>query len=96
MRLGQIEGVERTEAGFFEGREVTLVEFDPQRLALRDLVRNALARQCADCVYTATPGDKAAAESVAEGRRVGLLDAPHSSKDGAPMAMVARTTAGPS
>lgn len=75
MRLGQIEGVERTEAGFFEGREVTLVEFDPQRLTLPDLVREAVARQCADRVYTTTAGDKTLAEGVVKDRLVGLLDA---------------------
>ena len=75
MRLGQIEGVERTEAGFFEGREVTLVEFDPQRLTLPDLVREAVARKCADRIYTRTAEDKTLAEGVVKDRHVGLLDA---------------------
>jgi len=75
MQLGQIEGVERTEAGYFEGREVTLVEFNSQRVALPDLVKAMLARQCADRIYTATPIDKSSAETVVAGRRVGLLDA---------------------
>lgn len=74
MQLGQIDGVERTEAGFFEGREVTLVEFDPQRVSLPDLVRAAQARECADRIYAATPTDKSSAEAVAAGRRVGLLN----------------------
>ncbi len=75
MWLGQIEGVERTEAGFFEGREVTLVEFDPHRLTLPDLVREAVARQCADRIYTTTAVDKTLAEGAVKGHRVGLLDA---------------------
>ena len=75
MQLGQIDGVERTEAGFFEGREVTLVEFDPQRVTLPDLVKAALARHCADRIYAATPMDKSAAEAVAPGRQVKILNA---------------------
>ncbi len=41
MKLGQIEGVVRTEAGFFKGREVTLVEYAPERIALEALARQA-------------------------------------------------------
>ncbi|MBA2436441.1 MAG: hypothetical protein H0V54_15410 [Chthoniobacterales bacterium] len=41
MKLGQIEGVIRTEAGFFQGHEVTLVDFDPQRISLEQLAREA-------------------------------------------------------
>jgi len=37
MKLGQIEGVVRTEAGFFKGREVTLVEYAPGQVSLEDL-----------------------------------------------------------
>lgn len=75
MQLGQIEGVRRTEAGFYEGREVTLVEYDPQRLALADLIKQAMERRCADRIYTVTPEDEAVAETVADHRRVGPLDA---------------------
>jgi hypothetical protein len=41
MKLGQIEGVVRTEAGFIGGREVTLVEYAPDRIQLDDLARQA-------------------------------------------------------
>ena len=51
MKLGQIEGVVRTEAGFFKGREVTLVEYAPERIALEDLVRQARQADVADAVY---------------------------------------------
>ena len=34
MKLGQIEGVVRTEAGYFQGQEVTLVEYEPARISL--------------------------------------------------------------
>jgi len=51
MKLGQIEGVVRTEAGFFKGREVTLVEYAPERIALEDLARQARQAGVADAVY---------------------------------------------
>ena len=51
MKLGQIEGVVRTEAGFFNGREVTLVEYAPERLALKDLARLAKQAGVADAVH---------------------------------------------
>ncbi len=51
MKLGQIEGVVRTEAGFFKGREVTLVDYAPERVALEDLARQAKQAGVADTVY---------------------------------------------
>lgn len=51
MKLGQIEGVVRTEAGYFKGREVTLVEYAPERLALEELARRARQAGVADTVY---------------------------------------------
>lgn len=41
MKLGQVDGVIRTEAGFFQGHEVTLVDFDPARVSLEQLARRA-------------------------------------------------------
>ncbi len=51
MKLGQIEGVVRTEAGYFKGREVTLVEYAPERIALEDLARQARQAGVADTMY---------------------------------------------
>lgn len=51
MKLGQIEGVVRTEAGFFKGREVTLVEYAPEKIALGDLARRAKQAGVADSAY---------------------------------------------
>jgi len=51
MKLGQIEGVVRTEAGFIGGREVTLVEYAPDRIQLDDLARQALQAGVADRVH---------------------------------------------
>lgn len=51
MKLGQIEGVVRTEAGFFKGREVTLVEYAPEKIALDDLARQAKRAGVADSIH---------------------------------------------
>ena len=37
MELGQIAGVLRTEAGYFQGREVTLMDYDPAQVSLESL-----------------------------------------------------------
>ncbi len=41
MKIGAIDGVTRTEAGFFDGREVTLVEYDPARISPSDIFKKA-------------------------------------------------------
>lgn len=51
MELGQIEGVVRTEAGFFGGREVTLVDYDPGRISLEKLARQAKEAGVADRIH---------------------------------------------
>ncbi len=51
MKFGQIEGVVRTEAGYFQGHEVTLVDFDPARISLEQLAGKAKQAGVADRVY---------------------------------------------
>ncbi len=51
MTLGQIEGMVRTEAGFFKGREITLVEYAPGQVSLEDLARRARQAGVADTVH---------------------------------------------
>ena len=51
MKLGQIEGVQTTEAGFIGGREVTLVSYDPARLPLPRLAAAAEKVECAQAVF---------------------------------------------
>ncbi len=65
MKLGGIDGVLITEAGFLEGREVTRVIFDRGRISFADLVARAASFDCADKVYTNDSGD---AESAANTR----------------------------
>ncbi len=49
--LGAVDGVVTTEAGFIDGREVTLVSYDPSVIAIQDLVRAAEKVQCAQVVF---------------------------------------------
>lgn len=69
MQLGQIEGVVRTEAGYFQGREVTLVDYDPSRLSLEQLARKAKEAGVADRIHLAagTKGPGASISGVAVG-----------------------------
>ena len=69
MKLGQIEGVVRTEAGFFKGREVTLVDYDPSRVSLEKLASQARQAGVADCIYLSS-GARPGGNSVA-GVKVG-------------------------
>jgi hypothetical protein len=70
MKLGQIEGVVRTQAGFFKGREVTLVDYDPNRVSLEKLAIQARQVDVADCIHL-SPGARLAGTSVA-GVKVGV------------------------
>ena len=51
MALGQIDGVITTEAGFMSGREVTLVRYDPEVIALPKLITAAEKVECANAVH---------------------------------------------
>jgi len=50
-RLGAIDGVVSTEAGWIGRKEVTLLTYLPSRIPLADLVRKAEAIQCAHAVF---------------------------------------------
>ena len=50
-QLGSIEGVVTTEAGFYQGREVTVVSYHQEQLTLEQLIEEAVARGCANSVY---------------------------------------------
>ncbi len=50
--LGGLDGVVSTEAGWFDGHEVTRVRYDPSRLPLDTLAQKAAAAKCGDKLYT--------------------------------------------
>ena len=61
--LGGIDGVTRTEAGFLDGNEVTLVDYDPAQIPLAELTRKAKAAGVATRVFTSLEGYRKAPES---------------------------------
>lgn len=52
LEIGGIEGVVRTEAGWLEGHEVTLVDYDESVIKQDALVKKAKAASCANKVYS--------------------------------------------
>lgn len=52
LEIGGIEGVVRTEAGWLDGHEVTLVDYDENVIKQDSLVKKAKAASCANKVYT--------------------------------------------
>lgn len=55
-KLGRIDGVITTEAGWFDNREVTLVTYHKKLLPLHSLVSLAVKERCAQRIYL-MPGD---------------------------------------
>lgn len=51
-QLGNIDGVVATQAGWLDGREVTLVNYDPKQISLTSLASQAAKVRCAQKVYT--------------------------------------------
>ena len=64
MKLGAMNGVIRTEAGFLDGHEVTLVDYDPSVLALEDLIRTAIKQEVADGIYLSDESQNQAAKKA--------------------------------
>ncbi|MEM7699423.1 MAG: VPGUxxT family thioredoxin-like (seleno)protein, type 2 [Verrucomicrobiota bacterium] len=56
-RLGAINGVLTTEAGWIGSREVTRVTFDRTKVSFAELVAKASALDCARSIYTTTDSD---------------------------------------
>lgn len=63
MTLGAMDGVVRTEVGFLGGHEVTLVDFEPAKVSLETLTKNAKAAGVATGVYQDLGGYEKAPES---------------------------------
>ncbi len=63
FRLGGLAGVLMTEAGWFDGREVTRVTWDRSVLAFDQLLTQATKFDCADKVFVGSEDDRKAASS---------------------------------
>ena len=62
-KLGGINGVLRTEVGFLDGNEVTLVDFDPKIISADQLTRQAQAAGVATKTYHSLAGYQKAPDS---------------------------------
>lgn len=74
VKLGGIEGVVASRAGFLEGGEIVEVQFDSSRLSYRQLLERALRLRCADRVYPLDAGQEAAARRLVGRERIRSLD----------------------
>jgi hypothetical protein len=63
MKIGAMDGVVRTEAGFLNGNEVTLVDYDPGKISLEKLTRNAKAAGVANRFFESLDGYRKAPDS---------------------------------
>lgn len=72
--LGKIEGVVSTEAGWLEGREVTLVNYHEDQLALPQLAQKAADVKCARKVFAPTEQERQMLTSSSTRLVVGTLD----------------------
>jgi len=58
LKLGKIEGVVATEAGWLDGREVTRVRYNSAQITFPELVQTAASYRCADKVYASTAAQR--------------------------------------
>lgn len=63
MKIGAVDGVLRTEAGFLNGNEVTLVDYDPGKISLENLTHNAKEAGVATRVFESLDGYQKAPDS---------------------------------
>ena len=66
MELGSIEGVVRTEAGYYDGREVTRVWYHKQAISLNELARKVSQNRYADRIYVKSARQIEEFQSVAD------------------------------
>ena len=57
-KLGSLDGVSETEAGFYDGREVVVVKYNDQEIDLLTLVGEAEKFDCASAVYLPDAADR--------------------------------------
>ncbi len=69
MKIGAIEGVLRTEAGFFDGREVTLVEYDPAKVSPTEIFKKAKLEGVGTAAYLENPSKLKGAKKLTSAYR---------------------------
>ncbi len=79
--LGKMDGVIATEPGFMHGREVVLVEYNPEVLPYEKLLRAGKRTQCADQAFTNKSGEQVTAEKILGVKAVKGLGSYRADKD---------------
>lgn len=65
-RLGALDGVLTTDAGFYDRHEVVRVSYDPTKISLPQLIAEAEKMECANGVYLTDANDRQVATTVAK------------------------------
>ena len=76
-RLGSLDGVLATEAGFYDGHEVVVVKYDEKKIKLLDLVAEAEKFECASGVYLPSKAQLSQVSDNTKLPNVKLFDARH-------------------
>lgn len=69
-RLGSVEGVVKTQAGFMNGKEVVQLAYDPNQISFIELTKKAAAFKCASDVYTNAKHEQEQAAKIVGHNRV--------------------------
>ncbi len=74
LKIGAIDGVITTEAGFIGGREVTLVNYDPKVTTLEKILKQAKADGVATAIYLDDTSQLAGSKKITSYRRAPAHD----------------------
>ena len=74
-KLGALDGVISTEAGFFDGHEVVVLKYDPKTVTLPSLVGEAEKLDCAKAVYVPKTVDQRLVSNRTRLKNVKLFNA---------------------
>lgn len=74
MKIGAIEGVTRTEAGFFDGAEVTMVDYDPVKISTAEIYAQAKRGGVGTSAYLEDPSKLPSAKKLTSAYRAAPAD----------------------
>ena len=74
-KLGSLEGVIKTEAGFMNGKEVVRLAYDPDQISFIELAKEAKKFSCASAIYTNSKEEQQEAASIVGTQKVSQITA---------------------
>lgn len=80
-RLGSLNGVVKTQAGFMNGKEVVQLEYDPNQISFVELTQKASEFKCASAVFTNSADERQQAAKLVGNKRVAKRGAFRKDKD---------------